>query len=103
MKSCPTESKFKETSILDVILVWYLKIRKSKFLNSIRWEMSPSAVNAYYSPTRNQIVFPSKFSTINHNVILFNIKIFLFNLCFKAVYYKVKLLIILINYNNLKL
>ncbi|XP_045592012.1 endothelin-converting enzyme homolog isoform X2 [Procambarus clarkii] len=33
--------------------------RLFKPVNKTRWEMSPPTVNAYYSPTRNNIVFPA--------------------------------------------
>lgn len=31
----------------------------AKPANRSEWEMSPSTVNAYYTPTKNQIVFPA--------------------------------------------
>lgn len=27
-------------------------------VNKSRWSMSPATVNAYYTPTKNQVVFP---------------------------------------------
>ncbi len=52
-------------------------------VNRNEWEMTPSAVNAYYSPTRNQIVFPSKiiydnflWKTLNESIMILKIVIF---------------------------
>ncbi len=33
--------------------------KKSAPINKTEWEMTPPAVNAYYAPTKNQIVFPA--------------------------------------------
>lgn len=33
--------------------------KKMKPANKTEWEMTPPAVNAYYAPTKNQIVFPA--------------------------------------------
>lgn len=46
---------------------------KAKF--HYRWDMTPSTVNAYYTPTKNQIVFPagilrSPFYDVNHSASL---------------------------------
>ena len=30
-----------------------------KLVNRTRWSMTPDAVNAYYTPSKNQIVFPA--------------------------------------------
>ena len=41
-------------------LLLYENMRKWKQpVNRTRWSMSPPTVNAYYTPTKNQIVFPA--------------------------------------------
>lgn len=30
-----------------------------KVVNRTKWSMTPDAVNAYYTPSKNQIVFPA--------------------------------------------
>ncbi|EEB11803.1 endothelin-converting enzyme, putative [Pediculus humanus corporis] len=46
--------------------------RLDQIVNKTRWDMTPSTVNAYYTPTKNQIVFPagilrSPFYDVNHS------------------------------------
>ena len=40
-------------------LISYHKLIDCYFVCLFRWEMTPSEVNAYYTPVKNQIVFPA--------------------------------------------
>lgn len=58
-------------SPLDPHLLPYSQMMKYIYFACDRWNMTPPTVNAYYTPTRNQIVFPAgilqaPFYDINH-------------------------------------
>ena len=48
-----------------------------ELVNRTRWSMTPDAVNAYYTPSKNQIVFPAGMEMLRdfHSRILMEKKI----------------------------
>ena len=63
--SCSQQLDFKEDEYFEnniKVNIYALRKnleRKVSSPNKTEWEMTPPAVNAYYAPTKNQIVFPA--------------------------------------------